>query len=90
MECFLVILSPARLVSPSPPHLVSLPQIGVTVENIDRKHVLRNKLIANSLYDIYYIEKWDTGITKMRRLIREHGLAEPMLEDLGRRSVGIG
>jgi len=62
----------------------------VTVENIDRKHVLRNKLIANSLYDIYYIEKWDTGITKMRRLIREHGLAEPMLEDLGRRSVGIG
>jgi ATP-dependent DNA helicase RecG len=26
---------------------------GVTVENIDRKHVLRNKLIANYLYDIY-------------------------------------
>jgi ATP-dependent DNA helicase RecG len=37
---------------------------GVTVENIDRKHVLRNKLIANYLYDIYYIEKWGTGITK--------------------------
>jgi ATP-dependent DNA helicase RecG len=60
----------------------SLPP-GVTVENIDRKHVLRNKLVANYLYDIYYIEKWGTGITKMRRLMREHGLAEPVLEDLG-------
>ena len=59
----------------------SLPP-GVTVENIDRKHVLRNKLIANYLYDIYYIEKWGTGITKMRRLMREHGLAEPVFEDL--------
>jgi ATP-dependent DNA helicase RecG len=56
---------------------------GVTVENIDRKHVLRNKLIANYLYDIYYIEKWGTGITKMRRLMREHGLAEPVFEELG-------
>lgn len=56
---------------------------GVTVENIDRKHVLRNKLIANYLYDIYYIEKWGTGIVRMRRLMREHGLAEPVFEDLG-------
>lgn len=55
---------------------------GVTVENIDRKHVLRNRLIANYLYDIYYIEKWGTGITKMRRLMGEHGLAEPLFEDL--------
>lgn len=60
----------------------SLPP-GVTVENMDRKHVLRNKLIANYLYDIYYIEKWGTGITKMRRLMREHGLAEPVFEELG-------
>lgn len=56
---------------------------GVTVENIDRKHVLRNKLIANYLYDIYYIEKWGTGITKMRRLMQGHGLAEPVFEELG-------
>ena len=56
---------------------------GVTVENIGRKHVLRNKLIANYLYDIYYIEKWGTGITKMRRLMQEHGLAEPVFEELG-------
>lgn len=59
----------------------SLPP-GVTVKNIDRKHVLRNKLIANYLYDIYYIEKWGTGIIKMRRLMHEHGLTEPVFESL--------
>jgi ATP-dependent DNA helicase RecG len=56
---------------------------GVTLDNIERKHVLRNPLIANYLYDIFYIEKWGTGIARMRRLMREHGLAEPQLEDLG-------
>jgi len=56
---------------------------GVTLANIERKHVLRNPLIANYLYDIFYIEKWGTGIARMRRLMREHGLAEPHLEDLG-------
>ena len=55
---------------------------GVTLANIERKHVLRNPLIANYLYDIFYIEKWGTGIARMRRLMREHGLAEPRLEDL--------
>jgi ATP-dependent DNA helicase RecG len=56
---------------------------GVTIQNIERKHVLRNTLLANFLYDIFYIEKWGAGITKMRRLMREHGLKEPLLEDLG-------
>jgi len=55
---------------------------GVTLANIERKHVLRNSLIANYLYDIFYIEKWGTGIARMRRLMREHGLAEPHLEEL--------
>ncbi len=55
---------------------------GVTLANIERKHVLRNPLIANYLYDIFYIEKWGTGIARMRRLMREHELAEPHLEDL--------
>jgi ATP-dependent DNA helicase RecG len=55
---------------------------GMTLANIERKHVLRNPLIANYLYDIFYIEKWGTGIARMRRLMREHGLAEPRLEDL--------
>jgi ATP-dependent DNA helicase RecG len=56
---------------------------GVTLSNIERKHVLRNPLIANYLYDIFYIEKWGTGIARMRRAMRDYGLAEPKLEDLG-------
>lgn len=56
---------------------------GVTLANIERKHVLRNPLIANYLYDIFYIEKWGTGIARMRRAMRDYGLAEPKLEDLG-------
>ena len=55
---------------------------GVTLANIERKHVLRNPIIANYLYDVFYIEKWGTGIARMRRAMREHGLAEPRLEDL--------
>jgi len=55
---------------------------GVTLANIERQHVLRNHLIANYLYDIFYIEKWGTGIARMRCLMCEHGLAEPHLEDL--------
>lgn len=45
--------------------------------------MLRNPLIANYLYDIFYIENWGTGITRMRRAMRDFGLAEPKLEDLG-------
>lgn len=56
---------------------------GVTLTNIERKHVLRNPLIANYLYDIFYIEKWGTGIARMRHLMRGYGLAEPRLEELG-------
>ncbi|MFQ5652754.1 MAG: ATP-binding protein [bacterium] len=55
---------------------------GVTLDNIERKHVLRNPLIANYLYDIFYIEKWGTGIARMRRAMREYGLTEPHLENL--------
>jgi len=39
--------------------------------------------VDHCLYDIFYIEKWGTGIAHMRRLMREHGLAEACLEDLG-------
>ncbi|MGH9838691.1 MAG: ATP-binding protein, partial [Blastocatellia bacterium] len=56
--------------------------VGVTLANIERKHVLRNPIIANYLYDVFYIEKWGTGIARMRRAMREHGLTEPRLEDL--------
>lgn len=56
---------------------------GVNLANLERAHVLRNPLLANFLYDSFYIEKWGTGIARMKSLMREHGLAEPKFEDLG-------
>jgi len=56
---------------------------GVNLANLERAHVLRNPLLANYLYDIFYIEKWGTGIARMKSLMSEHGLAEPKFEDLG-------
>ncbi len=56
---------------------------GVNLANLERTHVLRNPLLANYLYDIFYIEKWGTGIARMKTLMSEHGLAEPKFEDLG-------
>lgn len=56
---------------------------GVNLANLERAHVLRNPWLANYLYDIFYIEKWGTGIARMKSLMSEHGLAAPKFEDLG-------
>jgi ATP-dependent DNA helicase RecG len=43
----------------------------------------------NNLYDTFYAEEWGpgvaarSGIARMRRLMAEHGLAEPHLKDVG-------
>ena len=57
---------------------------GVTLTNLEGNHVLRNEKIANLLYDIGYIEKWGTGIRRMKDLMRNHGLVEPIFEESGR------
>ena len=57
---------------------------GVTLENLEGSHVLRNERIASLLYDIGYIEKWGTGIRRMRHLMKGHGLKEPQFEERGR------
>jgi len=48
-----------------------------------RKQALRNKLIAELLFNIRYIERWNTGILRMRRWMREHGLPEPVFQEVG-------
>lgn len=59
-----------------------LPQ-GVNLANLERAHVLRNPVLANFLYESFYIEKWGTGIARMKSLMSAHGLSEPKFEDLG-------
>lgn len=38
---------------------------------------------AELLFNIRYIERWNTGILRMRRWMREHGLSEPIFEEIG-------
>jgi len=55
----------------------------LTVSTLGDEHVLRNRLIAELLFNIRYIERWNTGILRMRRWMREHGLQEPVFEEIG-------
>jgi len=35
------------------------------------------------LFNIRYIERWNTGILRMRRWMKEHGLPGPVFEEIG-------
>ena len=63
--------SPGRLPAP------------LTLDTLGEEYALRNRLIAELLFNIRYIERWNTGILRMRRWMREHGLLEPVFEELG-------
>jgi predicted HTH transcriptional regulator len=55
----------------------------LTLATLGDEHVLRNELIAQLLFNIRYIERWNTGVERMRRQMREHGLSEPVFEEVG-------
>ena len=57
--------------------------LPLTLDTLGREHVLRNPLIADLLYRIRYIERWNTGIQRMRQAMRNHGLEEPSFEEVG-------
>ena len=44
---------------------------------------LRNRVIADLLFNIRYIERWNTGIRRMRDEMRRHGLPEPIFAEVG-------
>ena len=63
----------------SPGGLVS----GVTLQNIGTKHEARNSRICAIFHETKDMEKFGTGIQKMRHYMQQHGLKEPefRLED---------
>jgi ATP-dependent DNA helicase RecG len=63
--------SPGRLPAP------------LTLDTLGEEYALRNKLIAELLFNIRYIERRNTGIMRMRRWMREHGLPEPVFQEVG-------
>lgn len=56
---------------------------GITMEELFKPHssVLRNKKIAGIFYDMGWIERWGSGIDKMRRACLDAGLPEPFFEE---------
>ena len=63
--------SPGRLPAP------------LTLDTLGEDYALRNHLIAQLLFNIRYIEAWNTGIRRMRRWMKQHGLQEPVFEEIG-------
>lgn len=63
--------SPGRLPAP------------LTLDTLGEEYALRNRVIAGLLFNIRYIERWNTGILRMRRWMRQHGLSEPIFEEIG-------
>ena len=56
----------------------------LTLKDLVKKHdsVLRNPLIANSLFMIKYIEQWGTGTNRIIEACIDHGLPKPLFEIL--------
>jgi ATP-dependent DNA helicase RecG len=63
--------SPGRLPAP------------LTLDTLGEEYALRNRVIAELLFNIRYIERWNTGILRMRQLMRQHGLPEPVFQEIG-------
>jgi ATP-dependent DNA helicase RecG len=63
--------SPGRLPAP------------LTVDTLGEEYALRNAHIAELLFNIRYIERWNTGIQRMRRWMAGHGLPPPIFQEVG-------
>jgi ATP-dependent DNA helicase RecG len=63
--------SPGRLPTP------------LTLESLGEGYALRTPVIAKLLFNIHYIEQWNTGIRRMRNEMRGHGLPEPTFAEVG-------
>ena len=56
---------------------------GLDIRNLEGHHETRNKMICTIFHHTLDMEKFGTGIGKMRRLMKEHGLAEPKFSEEG-------
>ena len=67
---------PHEIVIDNPGGLVK----GMEPEDLGRKSVSRNPLIADLFYRVGLAEKMGSGIKRMRDLMRKHGLRPPKIE----------
>jgi len=56
---------------------------GLKIKNLEGQHAARNNLICNIFHETKDMERFGTGIEKMKRLMVEHGLREPEFSEQG-------
>jgi len=54
---------------------------GLTIDNLEGKHITRNSMICKLLYEIGEMEEYGTGIRKMKKKMKDYGLPEPSFEE---------
>ncbi|NCO97264.1 MAG: hypothetical protein GW780_04245 [Candidatus Aenigmarchaeota archaeon] len=61
----------------------------LTLEDLKRKHksILRNPLIGKCFFLIGYIEQWGTGTNKIIKECLNHGIPEPLFEEIAQNLV---
>lgn len=55
--------------------------IGVEIENLGKQQKTRNPLLAKILFEMGYMDEWGQGINKMRTLMKENNLPEPVFSE---------
>ncbi len=50
---------------------------GLNIKSLEGHHATRNKIICDIFHETKDMEKFGTGIGKMKRLTKEHGLPKP-------------
>ncbi len=57
---------------------------GLNIKNLEGHHETRNKKICDIFHETKDMEKYGTGISKMKRLMKEHGLTAPKFSEEGK------
>ncbi len=56
---------------------------GLNIKKLEGHHATRNEAICNIFHETMDMERFGTGIGKMKGLMKEHGLAAPKFEEEG-------
>ena len=56
---------------------------GLNIRKLEGRHLTRNEAICNIFHETLDMEKFGTGIGKMKRFMKEHGLSAPQFSEEG-------
>jgi len=56
---------------------------GLNIRKLEGRHLTRNEAICNIFHETLDMERFGTGIGKMKRFMKEHGLSAPQFSEEG-------